>query len=431
MATLWRWSAASGCWTPPSRRPAPGRLGRPPTPASTTRTRWRRRCARCARPGPLATPPRCWTAASPPTPASTTRTPSPGCWTRYARPGHRPGHRAGQPRRCPRQPRRPVRIWRGEAVGRAARGGYERADRRIDRAPARGGEVLAVLPARRACGAVPVRPGDRRPPRQAMGLGRPRRATSARGDGRPPRGGELGTVTARAASDYSEQDARRLDDDARYGREGAAWRTVEGAPRPGERLGRRVRCGRRRSVWRRLLKVGLDRCSSHEQAIGDLRVGEAFDDQVDYLRFGWCEAGPAVARTAPLASGPLCVRDGVLPCHTAAFCFGCVGRFGPERVTRGCDRAVERSLFVLESPLVAGLFPHSLRRAGEAEAFGPALGLCCPNPDRFEGVGCDEAQVMSGGQRQRVVPAPASWLMCPCMSAAAARVQSPVPGCGR
>ena len=48
------------------------------------------------------------------------------------------------------------------------------ADRRIDRAPSSGREVLAVLPARRARGAVPVRPGDRRPPGQAMGLGRPR-----------------------------------------------------------------------------------------------------------------------------------------------------------------------------------------------------------------------------------------------------------------
>ena len=51
-----------------------------------------------------------------------------------------------------------------------------------------------------------------------------------------------------------------------------------------------------------VLEVGLHRRPAHQEALGDLRVGPTFGDQLGDLQLGRCQAGPAV--TGPLTATP-------------------------------------------------------------------------------------------------------------------------------
>ena len=120
-------------------------------------------------------------------------------------------------------------------------------------------------------------------------------------------------------------------------------------------LGGQLRPRAQAGLGEDVVEVRLHRRPTHEEALGDLRVGEAVGNEGGDLLFGRSQRGPAVARSLSRAAGAGGVRGRVGPRQIRTLGRRGARRFGAERLCRGRDREVEALLLGAEPPAVPGL----------------------------------------------------------------------------
>ena len=121
-----------------------------------------------------------------------------------------------------------------------------------------------------------------------------------------------------------------------------------------------------------VLEMRLHGPARHQQAFGDLGVGQSLGDELDDALLRRSQAGPSMARTAPLAAGASGVRGGLVPSEHETLLPGSV-RSIAEAVAGGAQSVVIPALLSGPTPLVAGLTAEPFGRSPQPKRLDEAV----------------------------------------------------------